>query len=283
LANEVELKSEIQFLDIDSIKPNDYNPNYMPESLFNDLTDDIKRNGFYGAIIINKEKIIVDGEHRWRALKKLGVKACPVILDDSLTKDTSKIMTLRLNRERGFLVPVETGNLLTNLTKTVPIDILSEATAIPMPELTILTNLSYEPGLQDLSKSGEVINWSRIDTLINTLCTRIKDELDGKPLTVCTILRGGLIPARLVADRMNIPNIQILNGNETETPALIVDDIYDTGKTHKKYGKGVQVYATLFKRKDMKSPKNLIYGTETLGAEYVVFPWDRFEYKRNQK
>ena len=38
-------------------------------------------------------------------------------------------------------------------------------------------------------------------------------------------------------------------------------------------------FITLFLRKKTKAPKNLIYEIETEGDEYVVFPWDRYEYK----
>jgi len=280
--DEIILKNEITLLPIDDIKPNDYNPNYMPQSTLDDIADDIQRNGFYGAIIINKNKVIVDGEHRWRALKKLGAKQVPVILDGTLTNETSKILTLRLNREKGYLVPVETGNLLKNLTQTIPIDVLSEVTGIKMDEMTVLTNLTYDPDLQPEFTSGEVVNWSRIDSLVNTLCSKIKEAAQGQPLTIYTIARGGFIPARLVADRLGVDTINLLQDGESPDGIIIIDDIYDSGKTYRKFGKKALVFATLFKRKDAKIPPNVIYANETQGAEYVVFPWDRFEYKRTQ-
>ena len=70
----VEFKTDIVWLDIADVKPNDYNPNYMPSDIFESLKDNIKKNKFYGAIIIRKDKTIIDGEHRYLALKSLGFK-----------------------------------------------------------------------------------------------------------------------------------------------------------------------------------------------------------------
>ncbi len=272
----VEFDSEVQWIPIAEIKPNDYNPNFVPQQLYNDIIDDIKRNKFIGAIVINKKNIIIDGEHRWRALKSLGATKVPCIVKDIDEKD-SKILTIRLNRERGFLVPIETGQLLTDLSEKIPIDILSETTAIPLDELNLLTNIKYDPILQEQEKTDSRLMWNDIETLVTTLVEQIQRQVTDI-MEIYTISRGGLIPARLIADRLNIKSIKVLT--EPLIGGVIIDDIYDSGKTYNKFGKQAGLYAVLHLRKDKKPPKNLIYSRETDGQEYIVYPWDKNEFNR---
>lgn len=281
----VKLKSKILLIPADEIKPNDYNPNFVPQELYDDIVDDIKRNGFYGAIIINKDKVIIDGEHRWRALKALGVPKIPCILEEDADEKQSKILTLRLNRERGYLVPVETGAVLETLVKDIPIDILAEATQIPQDEINILTSTKFDPKHQDGEKTDDRIQWGNVEQMVSNLADEVK-KYDGKFINIHTVSKGGFIPARLLADRLGIEHIIVIDQiaerdlihNE---PALFVDDIYDTGKTYRKYAKKAKIAAFLHIRKGAEKPKNVIAALETEGSEYVVYPWDKHEFKRS--
>ena len=113
MGKEIEFSNEVVWKNISDVKPNNYNPNYMPNNIFDSLKDDIKQNKFFGAIIVNKKGTIIDGEHRYLALKKLGVKKIPCIVEN-VDDDKAKILTVRINRERGFLTPVETGTVLSH-------------------------------------------------------------------------------------------------------------------------------------------------------------------------
>jgi len=100
--------------------------------------------------------------------------------------------------------------------------------------------------------------------------------------SISTVSRGGLVPARLVADRLGIK--QILIDEETiSVDSLFVDDIYDTGETFRRIiekadSQDSLVYATLFARRKEHYPKQLVYAELTKGHEYIVYPWDRFEH-----
>ena len=89
--------------------------------------------------------------------------------------------------------------------------------------------------------------------------------------------RGGLVPARLLADHMGIDTI-LVDKNKIPTDSLFVDDIYDSGSTFKKIIPKVTdpsnfVYAILFTRQGKKYPKQPVYAQKTKGAEYIVYPW----------
>jgi uncharacterized protein len=130
------------------------------------------------------------------------------------------------------------------------------------------------------------LSWTLVENLVKTLAEKVK--VTRKDFnSISTISRGGLVPARLMADRLDIHEIQV-DKNKISSDSLFVDDIYDSGDTFKKVLSKVEdpkslVYATLFARKGKRYPKQLIYAQRTKGNEYVVYPWDRFEHKRMKK
>jgi hypoxanthine phosphoribosyltransferase len=162
-------------------------------------------------------------------------------------------------------------------------DILAQSTSIPMPELTVLTNLKYDPTLQqDTETSSQKISWANIDSIVNQLYAKIK-ETKQKFTEIYTISRGGLIPARLIADKLDIKIIHV--DKDVPDNSLFIDDIYDSGKTFDDVtkGNGTILFGTLFGRTGTKFPENTLIGQETIGNEYIVFPWDKQEYSRMQK
>ncbi|MHB8603168.1 MAG: phosphoribosyltransferase [Nitrosotalea sp.] len=135
-------------------------------------------------------------------------------------------------------------------------------------------------------KGKSFLSWSDIESQVQVLCTNIKKtsfEFDA----ISTISRGGLIPARLVADNFDIKKI-LVDGKKISGRTLFVDDIYDSGDTFKKIFQIVAdprnfLYATLMARTGVLYPKQLVYAKKTLGSEYVVFPWDKSEYEMAHK
>lgn len=124
-------------------------------------------------------------------------------------------------------------------------------------------------------------SWTKIEKLVVELGKKIssKQSFD----SIFTISRGGLVPARLVADYLGIQKIYV-DSKKIPPCSLIVDDIYDTGKTFSSIVKKTKkpeslVYATLFARIGKRYPKQLIYAEKTKGDEYIVFPWEKFEQK----
>jgi hypothetical protein len=283
--------NQIVEVPINDITPNDYNPNYMPSDVFNALKEHTSRI-FWGGIIVRKDPdnegkyVIIDGEHRYLALKANGNTQIPCyIAPDDFTLDEAVLETITINKERGYLTPVETGQLLKGLNSTIPHDILAKKVGISPTELGLMMNLKFDPNLQKLTKEiSNLKSWADIETLINEVVKRLKlKDFEGN--TIYTIGKGGIIPARLVADRIGLDHIEI-NAKKIPKNAIFIDDIYDTGETYNKIMEKVGkdsglTYITLYKRKGMKPPLNLIFGSDTAGKEYIVFPWDRFEYKRD--
>ncbi|QLH08264.1 phosphoribosyltransferase [Candidatus Nitrosotenuis sp. DW1] len=135
-------------------------------------------------------------------------------------------------------------------------------------------------------KTYDSKSWENIEACTATLVKKILDK--GISFnSISTVSRGGLVPARLVADRLGIK--QILVDEETiSVDSLFVDDIYDTGETFRRViekadNQGSLVYATLFARRKEHYPKQLVYAELTNGDEYIVYPWDRFEHDASLK
>jgi len=131
---------------------------------------------------------------------------------------------------------------------------------------------------------SDIVSWSRVEKLSNILWQNLDKINTAKFHSISTISRGGLVPARLMADIMGINEI-LVDKNQIPTDSLFVDDIYDSGNTFKKIISKAEdpkslVYATLFARIGKQCPKQVIFATQTNGLEYVVFPWEKFEHKR---
>lgn len=92
---------KVEYVPTDSIYPNPYNPNRQSEREFELLMKSIKEDGFTQPVIVHStSKQIVDGEHRWRALNRLGFKEIAVVFVD-MSAAQMRVATLRHNRARG--------------------------------------------------------------------------------------------------------------------------------------------------------------------------------------
>jgi ParB/RepB/Spo0J family partition protein len=91
----------VEYADVDSIKPNSYNPNRQDERDFELLQRSIREDGFTQPVVVQKAtREIVDGEHRWRAARSLGMRTVPIVLVE-MSAEQMKVATLRHNRARG--------------------------------------------------------------------------------------------------------------------------------------------------------------------------------------
>jgi len=104
---EVEKKAQalerlkVEYVPIDSVKPNSYNPNRQNDRDFQLLLRSMREDGFTQPVVVQKStREIVDGEHRWRAARELGMTEIPVVFVE-MSAEQMRIATLRHNRARG--------------------------------------------------------------------------------------------------------------------------------------------------------------------------------------
>ena len=130
------------------------------------------------------------------------------------------------------------------------------------------------------------VSWPEIDSLIENLSNLILKSKN-KFSSITTLSRGGLVPSRLLADHLGIEKI-FVDEKVISIDSLVVDDIFDSGKTFDKIiskseDSSKLVFATIFARRGKKFPTQLIYGEETNDDGYVVFPWDKVEFEMSKK
>ena len=126
------------------------------------------------------------------------------------------------------------------------------------------------------------VSWNKIESLVGQLSESIL-ELPRSFSSITTLSRGGLVPSRLLADALGIKTI-FVDQKTISSDSLFVDDIFDSGKTFHNTLLNVDdsskfVFVTLFARRGMRYPEQLIYAEKTFDDSYVVFPWDRLEFK----
>lgn len=96
----------VQFVDRDKLRANNYNPNVVSEQNLELLVQSILTNGWTMPIVVRPDYTIIDGFHRWTVSgreplnSKLGNKVPVVIVDH---KDEAEDMygTITHNRARG--------------------------------------------------------------------------------------------------------------------------------------------------------------------------------------
>ena len=130
------------------------------------------------------------------------------------------------------------------------------------------------------------VSWTDIESLIEKLSKNIL-KLSRNFSSITTLSRGGLVPSRLLADALGIKKI-FVDQTIVSSDSLFVDDIFDTGKTFDNVFSCVDypskfVFTALLARREMKYPEQLLYAEKTLDDSYVVFPWDKFEFKNSLK
>lgn len=102
---------------VDQIKPNRYNPNRMTDRQFLALKRTIRTEGFCGVILVRRTRngfVIVDGEHRWRAARDLGMKEVPCLVGD-FNEAQARALTIKMNQIHGYWSAPELVSLLEEL------------------------------------------------------------------------------------------------------------------------------------------------------------------------
>jgi len=134
--------------------------------------------------------------------------------------------------------------------------------------------------------AAQHVDWTNIESLVGKLSENIL-KLPRTFSSITTLSRGGLIPSRLLADSLGIKTI-LVDQKIISSDSLFVDDIFDSGKTFHNTLLNVDdsskfVFVTLFARRGMRYPEQLIYAEKTFDDSYVVFPWDKLEYEQSLK
>lgn len=109
-------------VDVDQVRENDWNPNEIEPAMFTQLVENMQKAGFNQPLVVRPyggedepfEYEVVDGAHRFRAAKQLGMKRVPVIVRP-FSDAEAKTQTLAMNRLRGEMDPEAVAKLIRSI------------------------------------------------------------------------------------------------------------------------------------------------------------------------
>lgn len=138
-------------------------------------------------------------------------------------------------------------------------------------------------------KKKDYLNWNDIENLVKKTSLKIK-EYNKEYDLIIGIKNGGIIPAKLISRELNINDIDFISikRNQIFTSSnfprnkkyLMIDDIYDTGKTfltvNKFFNSFEYDYACLVSRYRItdNNSKIIIIGEILNHNKWIVFPWE---------
>ena len=119
------------------------NPNRMSKSNFAKLVRNIEQTGRYEPLVVRPKGDsfqIINGHHRWRALRELGYKTADAIIWDVDDRDTD-ILLATLNRLGGSDVLEKKLALLSRLNKQMRARDLAKLLPLTRPQIERLSSL----------------------------------------------------------------------------------------------------------------------------------------------
>lgn len=136
---------------------------------------------------------------------------------------------------------------------------------------------SVHNGIKDMKTDKKYLGWYDMDEYVTYIASQIIDD-DWKPRKICGVTRGGLVAGVMLSHQLNVPfepiapDTILFDSNNV----LIVDDIYDTGKTItqlKRLNRHARFAVILF-NEQMGDYAVDYYGQTYSGNEWIVFPWE---------
>jgi ParB-like chromosome segregation protein Spo0J len=112
--------NNIQWIDVDTLKMNDYNPNHVIGPEFDLLKSSLIKQGWIQPLLITPEGVLIDGFHRHYLCKKdpdvralTGGKVPCAVID--IPESERKMLTVRINRAKGVHSAVKMHELVSDL------------------------------------------------------------------------------------------------------------------------------------------------------------------------
>lgn len=142
-------------------------------------------------------------------------------------------------------------------------------------------------GTTDLNLKKDYLDWNDIENLVKKTALKIKEN-NKKYDLIIGIKNGGIIPAKLISRELDINDIDFIsvkmdqmftsNNFPRNKKYLLIDEIYDTGKTfftvNKFFNSFEYDYACLISRYRIIDNSKIITGEILNHNKWIVFPWE---------
>lgn len=152
------LKS-LQWVPINKLKPNNYNPNVVTKENLELLTQSILTNGWTLPIVVKPDYTIIDGFHRWTVAQREPLKnklagMVPVVIVDHKSHSEDIYGTITHNRARGTHVIGPMKAIVRELVNDgTPMKEIEKQTGMKKEEIFRLSDFSREDFLDMMSTS----------------------------------------------------------------------------------------------------------------------------------
>lgn len=150
----------IQWIDVDTLSANHYNPNRVMNAEMNLIEKSILRTGWIQPILVNRNNRIIDGFHRWtlsrlssQLREKYHGKVPCAILDVSDAE--AMIITVRINRAKGTHLAFRMSDYVKELVEkhNITLEYLAGEIGATMDEVLLLMR-------SDMFEHKDVQNWA---------------------------------------------------------------------------------------------------------------------------
>lgn len=109
---------------IGQLRPNPWNPNSMDDAMLAREKASIEKFGFLTTLLVRDlddgEREIIDGEHRWRVARELGMEELPCWSVGKVSDLVAKELTLALREIHGEHDPARVQEILRDIAKSDP-------------------------------------------------------------------------------------------------------------------------------------------------------------------
>jgi ParB-like chromosome segregation protein Spo0J len=119
---------------VKEIQPNTYNPNKMGVEQYESLKHGIRTYGMIQPILIKPDLTIIDGFHRWKASKEVGLNEIWCVIIES-GEEEAKLRTISFNALRGSNDDTILADLLEELTLYFSVDEITLETGFEYSEI----------------------------------------------------------------------------------------------------------------------------------------------------
>jgi ParB-like chromosome segregation protein Spo0J len=121
MAEQAHVRGKVVTFALDKLKPNGWNPNVVTPEKMASIEYGFRTDGWLAsqALLVwrkddkgKTQNVIVDGEHRWKAARNVGLAEGPVVFLDGVSETEAKALTIKLNQKRGEWDEDALGKLL---------------------------------------------------------------------------------------------------------------------------------------------------------------------------
>lgn len=151
--------SNVEWVDVEKLSANDYNPNVVFTNEMNLLKFSILKNGWIQPILCTQDYVIIDGFHRAtlaKSFKDVAVDGKVPVVKMSLSEPERMLLTIRINRAKGSHIAIKMSDIIHTLVNEygMPVDNICREIGANKDEIDLLMmdNVFQKKGINEESK-----------------------------------------------------------------------------------------------------------------------------------